>query len=121
MLMNFTSSLNKKFLKELRTSISCIIRVFIILCNTSGFCRLFWKTSFLVFLSFLYFLPAQCRIRCTVSFINFLTLRNRCLHSSRFQLLFVFVLTNVKIVTRLKNLSAALNPFSTGKTEKLDF
>ena len=71
------------------------------------------ENYFFVFLSFLCFLPVLCRIRCKL-FKHF-TLHDHCLHSSRCQGLCVLCLCShlfepfVKIDTRHKNLSIALN------------
>ena len=98
-------------LKEL---LNYILRIFCVcsikVCN---FYRFFWKTIFFVFLNFLCFLPVLCRIRCKL-FKHF-ALHDHCLHSSRCQGLCVLCFCShlfepfVKIDTRHKNLSIALN------------
>ena len=95
------------------TYYSCVV---IILFNTGLQKSAFSSDSFgkLVFSSFwaFYVFCLLC-FEFDVSFINFLTLHNHCLHSSRCQVLCVFVLTHlkqyVKADTRHKNLSIVLD------------
>ena len=89
-------------LKELQNCIPLIIRVWSLFSSirvykSPHFLPVLLENYSFVFLSFLCFLPALFRI--DVISINFLTLHNHCLHSSRCRMLCVFV----------KNLSIALN------------
>ena len=71
-----------------------------------GFIKDFWKTEFFCLSVFFVFcIFCLLYVRLDISFINFLTLHNHCLHSSRFQVPCVFALIYLKKFVKTDNAS----------------